>query len=123
MCTKTKEEKELYFSYGGFTRLKIKIAFAFNEKLGKLYEKFMKEALRGEVSDSEEIKEYNRLCNNDLDILLWHSDCDGKLNYKECKKIYNVIKTYQIVEFQEELDKFKNLLEFCIKHRCNLYFY
>lgn len=76
------ERKDTYHcGYIKFNLYRKKVASAYNERLGELYKKTFKDELQ-----PEEIKEWNNLCNNDLDIFLWHSDCDGKLTPKECKK-------------------------------------
>ena len=93
----------------------------------ELYKKTFKDELQ-----PEEIKEWNNLCNDDLDIFLWHSDCDGKLTPKECKKIYDAMKDLK-VEMQGhnyiEMNCYDmhqlwlNMLKHCYKHRVNMYFY
>ena len=80
------------------------------------------------VYTDDEIEQWNQLCNNDLDIFLWHSDYDGKLTPKECKKIYNELKKLKIKDLPYS-DKWTmqelwlNMLKHCYKHRVNMYFY
>lgn len=79
---KGSEREDTY--HGGYIRFNLyrkKVASAYNERSGELYEKTFKEDLQ-----PEETEEWNTLCNDDLDIFLWHSDCDGKLTPEECKK-------------------------------------
>lgn len=122
------ERKDTY--HGGYIKFNVyrkEVANAYNERLGKLYEKTFKEDLQ-----PEEIEEWNTLCNDDLDIFLWHSDCDGKLTPKECKKIYDVMKVLK-VEMQGhnyiEMNCYDmhqlwlNMLKHCYKHRVNMFFY
>ena len=72
----------------------------------------------------EEIKEWNNLCNDDLDIFLWHSDCDGKLTPKECKKIYDAMKDLKVeMNYYDMHQLWLNMLRHCYKHRVNMYFY
>lgn len=122
------ERKDTYHcGYIKFNLYRKKVASAYNERLGELYEKTFKDELQ-----PEEIKEWNNLCNNDLDIFLWHSDCDGKLTPKECKKIYNAMKDLK-VEMQGhnyiEMNCYDmhqlwlNMLKHCYKHRVNMWFY
>jgi len=122
------ERKDTYHcGYIKFNLYRKKVASAYNERLGELYEKTFKDELQ-----PEEIKEWNNLCNNDLDIFLWHSDCDGKLTPKECKKIYDAMKDLK-VEMQGhnyiEMNCYDmhqlwlNMLKHCYKHRVNMYFY
>lgn len=109
--------------YITFNLYRKKVATAYNKRLGELYEKTFKDEL-----NAEEIEEWNDLCNNDLDIFLWHSDCDGKLTPKECKKIYDELKKLNVKDLfysnkwtMQEL--WLNMLQFCYKHRVNMWFY
>lgn len=82
--------------------------------------------MKGEKTTTEEIEEWNKLCNDDLDIFLWHSDCDGKLTVKECRKVYRVLKEYESNLFPFPYNKlhetFVSNLKFCIDNRRNMYF-
>lgn len=122
------EREDTY--HGGYIRFNVyrkEVANAYNERLGELYEKTFKEDLQ-----PEEIEEWNTLCNDDLDIFLWHSDCDGKLTPKECKKIYDVMKGLK-VEMQGhnyiEMNCYDmhqlwlNMFKHCYKHKVNMWFY
>lgn len=109
--------------YITFNLYRKNVASAYNERLGELYKKTFKDELQ-----PEEIKEWNNLCNDDLDIFLWHSDCDGKLTPEECKKIYNELKKLKIKDLPYS-DKWTmqelwlNMLKHCYKHRVNMCFY
>lgn len=118
------EREDTY--HGGYTTFNLyrkDVASAYNERLGELYKKTFKDELQ-----PEEIKEWNNLCNDDLDIFLLHSDCDGKLTPEECKKIYNELKKLKI-KYLPYSDKWTmqelwlNMLQFCYKHRVNMWFY
>lgn len=118
------ERKDTYHcGYITFNLYRKNVASAYNERLGELYKKTFKDELQ-----PEEIKEWNNLCNDDLDIFLWHSDCDGKLTPEECKKIYNELKKLKIKDLPYS-DKWTmqelwlNMLKHCYKHRVNMYFY
>lgn len=118
------ERKDTYHcGYITFNLYRNNVASAYNERLGELYKKTFKDELQ-----PEEIKEWNNLCNDDLDIFLWHSDCDGKLTPEECKKIYNELKKLKIKDLPYS-DKWTmqelwlNMLKHCYKHRVNMYFY
>ena len=122
------EREDTYHAgYMRFNLYRKKVASAYNERLGELYEKTFKEDLQ-----PEEIEEWNTLCNDDLDIFLWHSDCDGKLTPKECKKIYDVMKGLK-VEMQGhnyiEMNCYDmhqlwlNMFKHCYKHKVNMWFY
>lgn len=117
------ERKDTY--HGGYIRFNVyrkEVANAYNKRLGELYEKIFRKDLQ-----PEEIEEWNILCNDDLDIFLWHSDCDGKLTPEECKKIYNELKKLKIKDLSYS-DKWTmqelwlNMLQFCYKHRVNMWF-
>jgi len=116
--------------HGGYITFNIyrkNIASAYNERLGELYKKTFKEDLT-----DEEIEEWHKLCNNDLDLFLWHSDCDGKFTPKECKKVYNILKDFNIemqghnyveMEFYNMHKLWLNMFKYCYKRRVNMYFY
>lgn len=122
------DRKDTYHcGYIRFNLYRKKVASAYNERLGELYEKTFKDELQ-----PEEIKEWNNLCNNDLDIFLWHSDCDGKLTPKECKKIYDAMKDLKVemqghnyieMNYYDMHQLWLNMLKHCYKHRVNMWFY
>lgn len=107
-----------YIKFGNYRR---EVAKAFNKTLGEIYEK-PNELTKGEI------EQWNYLCNDDLDIFLWHSDCDGKLTPHECKKIYNELKKLNVKDLYYS-NKYTmhqlwlNMLQFCYKHRVNMWFY
>lgn len=116
-------EDTYHCGYITFNLYRKNVASAYNERLGELYKKTFKDELK-----PEEIKEWNNLCNDDLDIFLWHSDCDGKLTPEECKKIYNELKKLNVKDLPYS-DKWTmqklwlNMLQFCYKHRVNMWFH
>lgn len=120
------ERKDTY--HGGYMRFanyRIKIAKSFNEKLGQIYEKPFLNMNYNFTKD--EIEQLNNLSNNNLDIFLWHSDCDGKLTPKECKLIYYELKNIDIqdLEYSNEYtmhELWLNMLKYCCKNRVNMYF-
>lgn len=110
----------------GFTNYRRLIAKTYNNRLGELYHIALLKSLRDEDLSTEEIEEWNKLCNEDLDIFLWHSDCDGKLTVKECRKVYKILKEYESnlfpFPYNQLHDKFLSNLKFCIDNRRNMYF-
>lgn len=121
------EREDTY--HGGYMRFynyRMEVAKAFNKTLGEIYEKPYLTP-NYEFTD-DEIEQWNYLCNDDLDIFLWHSDCDGKLTPEECKKIYNELKKLRIKDLPYS-DKWTmqelwlNMLKHCYKHKVNMYFY
>jgi len=116
-------ENTYHASYIGFAEYRRRIADAYNKIIGELYRKTYKEDLT-----KEEIEEWNKLCNENLDIFLWHSDCDGKFTPKECKKIYDVLKTLNVDMFYRKNnitmhELWLNMFKHCYKRRVNMYFY
>lgn len=117
----------LHIGYIGFGVIRRQIAKSYNERLGEIYEKPYK---NWDFSYSqEEIEEYNSLCDDDLDILLNHSDCEGRMKYHECRK---VIRALDRIEFkypddwrQDWKEKYyilKDMIRYCAKNRKRLYF-
>ena len=108
----------------------MKVAEAYNKELGKLYEKPNKDFSFKNYTE-DEIKRWNEICDDDLDIFLNHSDCDGKFTPQECKKIYDAMKDLNVEMeghnygdmkpysiHQRWLDMFKH----CYQRRVNMYF-
>jgi hypothetical protein len=112
--------------YITFMQFRINLAAKYNEEFGLLYKKWALDTM-----SKDECKRMNELCNEDLDIFLTHCDCDGKFTPTECKKIYNVIKDYQmdmqghnygIMKPYNMLEQWKGIFKHCYKNRVNLYF-
>lgn len=111
-------DKETYNgSYSRYCRYRLEIASAYNKKLGELFKQSIYRNF-----NKEEIEEWNKLCNDDLDIFLWHSDCDGKFTPKECKKIYNVLKNIDLKDFADMHNLWLNMFKFCYKHKVNMWY-
>lgn len=113
--------------YITFNNYRKKLATAYNPILGEIYKK----TLYGEELTEKEIKQWNELCNDDLDIFLWHSDCDGKLTPKECKKIYDVVKNLKVemkghnyitMNYYNMHEQWINMFKYCYKRKVNMYF-
>lgn len=67
----------------------------------------------------------------DLDLFLFHSDCDGKFTWMECRRVYNAIKdlrmdmqghNYGVMKPYNMLEHWKNIFLHCAKRRVNLYY-
>lgn len=113
-----------YITFGVYRQ---EVAEAFNKRIGELYKKYYRDI---ELT-KEEINEWNKLCNNDLDLFLFHSDCEGKFTPQECKKIYNVIKdlkiemsghNYGIMKQYNMHEHWLYIFKHCYTRRVNLYF-
>lgn len=125
--------EEIYSSgYIGFTYFRIALAKAYNTEFGALYEKWIFAGRFGnEPMTTSEFNRLNELCNDDFDILLKHSDCDGKLTPKECKAIYEVTNNlkcdypqnnYLTVSGKNQLEVLNRALLHCWKRKVNMYF-
>lgn len=117
-------EETYHGSYRSFLSYRKEIASSYNERLGELYEKFIYNAIsifKNEELSDKEIKEWNSICNDDLDIFLLHSDCDGKFTPQECKKIYKVLEKINVKNDLHQL--WLNMFKYCYKKRVNMYFY
>ena len=115
--------------YGGFSRLRRKIAHALNEKFGEHYETLFR--CRSLESFSEHDRVTDALVEElslDEDIVdfLYLPDCNGSVSYRTCRKLYDLLKDRDIsdVGFQYEScrgddwnDFKKFLLECYQKHR------
>lgn len=122
-----------YSIYGSF--IEELISHAYDEKCREIYHRtyfdgFYKATYIGPVT-KDEIEYWNAHCNDDLDILIFHSDCDGKFSPVECRKIYNAIKDIQFhldensiysQYMLEILSIFKKMFHHCARRRVNLYY-
>lgn len=118
--------------YFGFTHFRIAVAKAYNKEFGKLYEKYINYiSLPFGKMTQKELKRLNDLSNDDLDILLLHSDCGGKLTPQECRKIYQITKdlkcdypqkNYVTLTGENQLEVFNRALLHCWKRRVNMIF-
>ena len=91
-----------------------------------LYNKLINDMLT-----EKEFAIFNELSDEDLNIFLLHSDCDGKLTSTDCQKIYNAIKDLKmdmfslnpsIIGIYNMLDNWKLILKHCYENNINLYF-
>lgn len=113
-----------YLTYGRFLR---NLAYAYNEEIGKMFESMCS----GNQLTEQQESRWNEICNDDLDLLLFHSDCDGKFTPQECRRIYNAIKdlhmdmqghNYIVMKPYNMLEHWKNIFLHCAKRRVNLYY-
>lgn len=116
-----------YLTYGSFILTLIETAY------GKAYyDIFRTHMIAGTAFSQPECDTWNAVCNDDLDIFIFHSDCDGKFTPKECRRIYNAMKdlkmdmighNYGVMEPYNMLEHWKNIFKHCAKRRVNLYYY
>lgn len=117
-----------YITFGYY---RMAVAKAWNEEFGKLYEKpYMDIFFKGYTQ--EECNRWNEICNDDLDLFLNHSDCEGKISWQDCKKIYNAMKdlkvdnighNYGTMSNYDMHNLWLNMFKYCWKHRVNMYFH
>lgn len=116
-----------YITYGNFIMRLIKEAYG-----DQCYEIFRRSLLTGCPFTELDEKIWAEHQNDDLELWIWHSDCDGKFTPKECRRIYNAIKDLTILDFfahnygtmeqYNMLDRWKDMFLYCAKHRVNMYF-
>lgn len=116
-----------YLTYGTFILELIKTAYG--EECMKIFRQHM---IDGKGFTQAECDIWNAKCNDDLDIFIQHSDCDGKFTPAECRKIYNAMKdlkmdmigqNYGVKKPYNMLEHWKNIFYHCAKRRVNLYYY
>ena len=85
----------------------------------------------GEEATKVDVKYWNIVCNDDLDILIFHSDCDGKFTPDECKRIYKALEplnsdmtghNYGTMETYNMFDHWKAIFKYCADRKVNLYY-
>ena len=116
-----------YITYGNFIFELIKVAYG-----ERLYEAHKKAVFNREPLSQEDVELWNKTCNDDLDLLIFHSDCDGKFTWQECKRIYLAMKdlksdmqghNYGVMEFYNMFEHWKNMFYQCWKHRNTMYYF
>ena len=72
------------------------------------------------------IDHWNKVCDDDLDLFLCHSDCGGKFTPKECRTIYKALQKVKLAEeyshLQDTLDKWLELFKFCADNRRTMFY-
>ena len=110
-----------YIYYGNFIIELVRVAYG--EDLAKA---FKEEAFHHRKFTNEEIEKWNAVCNDDLDLLIFHSDCDGKFTWQECGRIYKAMKdlksdmigyNYGVTEPYNMFEHWKEMFRLCWKHR------
>lgn len=120
-----------YGGYGGFFRLRKRIASDLDKEFGELYETLIslhsEENYRDFIEKVNEILERKGLDEDVLDFL-FQPDCGGSISYKTCKKIYDIIKddnkplvfTYYAHNDGNDWEQFKEFLLECYSKRRKL---
>jgi len=122
-----------YITYGHFMMQLAETAYG--KEMGDVYKRCQygwdKELGYDYKWTQEDCDFWNARCNDDLDLFLMHSDCDGKFTPHECRRIYNAIKdlkmemvghNYVIMKPYNMLEHWKNIFHHCAKRRVNLYY-
>ena len=122
---------------GGFFNLRKNIAYALDNDFGEVYAQIIKcytsEECRDNDRKAEEIINSKHLDDEYTDVLdfLYESDCSGKISYKTCKKIYDLIKDIDFGDkgfryamySHNDYEEFKAFLKECYSHRRTMYWY
>lgn len=130
-----KSSIELSGGYGMFIKIRERVANAWDKEFGRHYSTlkycYHKEDYKRFNEKGNEILMNERFKDEDNDILdfLFASDCEGKISYKTCKKVYELIK--DIIEpdlvlryeyySNNDWEDFKQLLQDCYKYRTCMY--
>lgn len=120
--------------YGGFFNLRKNIALALDEEFGENY------ALLGNCYTIDDYNKNDMVANSilerkhlDEDVVdfLYASDTEGKISYKVCGKIYNLIKDIDFgdkgfryaIYRRNDYEEFKKFLKDCYSKRKNMVWY
>ena len=127
---------ELDGSYGMLLTIREEVAMQFDEEFGKHYSKigtlFWKKDFEEFDKRTDEILSNKRFKQEDEDIIdfLFQSDCGGEINYKTCKKVYDLLQNSKcncnlryLAYSKNDWEDLKELLLQCYKHKANLYWY
>ena len=116
------EDPEMPFcsiGYIGYSLIMKKLArIAYGDEMGDLYDDYH------HIWTQADCDFWDARCNGDLDLLLFHSDCDGKFTPKECRRVYDAIKDFHLdhERLNAYLEKFKTAFKHCAERRVNLYY-
>ena len=125
---------EFDMGYGGFFNLRKNIAIALDKEFGENY------ALLGNCYTVDDYNKNDEVANailerkhldEDVVDFLYASDTDGKISYKVCGKIYNLIKDidfgdkgFRYVAYRSnDYEEFKEFLKDCYSKRKSMVWY
>lgn len=126
-----KNSIDLTGGYGMFNKIRDQVALAWDKEFGAHYAtlEFCDDYEEFDKKANEILSDKRFDGDDDQDIIefLFASDCDGRINYKTCKKIYELIKDVDykgnlryLVNGHNDWEDFKQLLKDCYSHRCYL---
>ena len=120
-----KDMPRFKLSYSTYYRMRLLIIEqAYGEKCVEIFKK--------EKPSDEDFQYWKSMCNDDLDLFLLHSDCDGKFTPKECKRILKALEKIYIDmdgwsfdrnESINMLEQWKLMFEHCVKRRVCMFYY
>ena len=78
----------------------------------------------------EDEQAWNKKCNDDLDLFLLHSDCDGKFTVAECRKVRDAMKSVEEKVSKSDMGKEHHqmfndwycMFAYCVRRRVQMYF-
>ena len=124
---------------GGFFNLRKNIDLALDADFGKIYSDIIHCHTQDEQKENDNAAELiineKNLDENYSDVLdfLYMSECDGKINYKTCKKIYDLLephmselksKSFRYAAYAgHDYEDFIIFLKDCVSHRRNMTWY
>lgn len=136
MTSKYKGAKSLDGGYRMMFVIRREIAKAFDYEFGEHYstllDGFGEEHFKAFDEKTDKILSHPRFEDADVDLIefFFMSDCDGKISYKTCGKIYDLIKDREyngclryIAHSNNDWQDFKDLVKGCYSHRANLIWY
>lgn len=136
VTAKYKNAKSLDGGYFMFFRIRREIAYAWDAEFGEHYANLAmchhEDEYKAFNKKTEQILKKERFKEADIDLVkfFFASDCGGKISYKTCGKIYNLIKdtTYDkalryLAFSNNDWHDFKDLVKGCYSHRANLVWY
>lgn len=104
-----------------------------DEIVRKAYgDRFVQILYKGHSESDPEVEEWNRVCNPALDLLIFHSDCDGKFTWQECRDIFKAMEplksdmighNYDVMKPYNMFNHWKYIFYHCWKRRVNLYYH
>lgn len=135
----THSSYEFDMGYGGFSNLRKNIALALNDHFGKAYMNYSR------CTTKEENKKNDRLCEmmiktlgldkeySDILDFLYASDIEGKISYKTCKKIADLLepcmpvlrtKWFRYAAYAgHDYEDFVAFLKECYRYHRNMHWY
>lgn len=116
-----------YITYGNF--ILDLIEHAYNKRLRDEFSDYM---FSGERFTEDFVDRWSKVSDPNLDIFIFHSDCDGRFTPQECRKIAKALKrvpyfeshghNYGDMKPYNMLDKFIDMFDYCAKHRVCMFY-